>query len=400
MRLIARFPRPRCLMVGCMLAPLAFAAAASAEKKPASPAPAQAKPAATPAAQAPQGKTPAALAFEAKQAAAAAEKATHKAAAILLKEYQAGTAKDAKTGLRTKSEFFSQDKQGVTEDSIMNMLCSVISPDAAADSYIKWQMLSALPAKDDEKALPRMILAYRGASEPYPRPGMSASEKAELDAAIRNMKNPDADTINAVNDKFKVFVDAWDVHNNPVMDYREAMDKRLPMSAEGIIARLEDGHARQSAGIDSEKFGLRMRDDIRKWDASNPPAPLKQEVAATLLKYINEQGGIPAKPKAQAPSVRGEVFADALPLDNNARAPVILAAGYKPPTYGGNNMYNNKMPGKQSPPSYYSYVKVDGTGNKLAWATATAKFIAKDQMVELYESLNTAGAAPMVPAKP
>ena len=275
------------------------------------------------------------------------------AVAALLKEYQAAV-KDNKPLPREKPDYFGADKSAdLTDETIVGTLASNVAPDRGADSYIKWQLLSGLGTTLDPKLLPRLLLAYRGAAAPYPRPGLSIDDKKQLDAYIRPFTASDAATINGINDKLQGLVDAWDKRNAPILKYRNALYPRLPVAAESLAAGVEDGHARVAAGISCKEFWKQLKDNIRAWEGNGPTPPQAKALADELLRVINEWGGLPAgAAKARAPAGRvtaGCSLRSARPRNgedtagDDVAAPVLLAAGPRMPNYGGPN-YNNNTP--------------------------------------------------------
>src|SRR4051812_17991240 len=66
------------------------------------------------------------------------------AIAVLLTEYQTVMKEKNGEGLRTKCDYFSQNKpgEGVNAEAILAELTKPQSDDARADAYVKWQLLS------------------------------------------------------------------------------------------------------------------------------------------------------------------------------------------------------------------------------------------------------------------
>jgi len=380
MNLNSRFYRVRLIATGVLLSPLAVAGMALGQATPA-----PVKPAASSTASA--SKPPVGDPH-------AAAKIVNEAVQALLKEY-AAYANDSKTNqLRATADYFTQNKPaGLTDAAIIAALNVRHSSDAAADGYVKWQLLSGLSATIDPKSEPQLLLAYRSMPTLFVRPGMSTEDKRELDDAIRGMKHPSADQINDLNTKLTGIITPWQMHNLPILSYREAMYGKVPVSYDSLVAGLKDGYERVTAGVDSESFGLRLRDSIRKWDNGSQPREQIVGMSEILLKIINEEGGMPPK-KTEGPAFKPEILADAVrPYDgpgDDAHAPVLLAAGNK----FSNNNYNNQYGKMGFPPKYYERVDYDIKTDQAAWVSEAAKFMTREQMADLYENMQTELQAP------
>ena len=87
--------------------------------------------------------------------------------------------------LRDKSNYFKENPSAdVTPEAIVLALGATISQDAPADSYVKWQLLSAIPEKFDAKLAPAASAAYMKAAKPIPHPGLGDAARRECDEAV------------------------------------------------------------------------------------------------------------------------------------------------------------------------------------------------------------------------
>ena len=200
--------------------------------------------------------------------------------------------KDPKTPLREKSNYFAENPSpDVTPESVLQALVSKIRPDPTGDSYIKWQLLSAVSGKFDDKLAPTAADALMKAPKPLSRPGISYDDRRQLEPMLRNVQTNDDAA--AINKKLDELVTAWEEKNKPVLAYRDELYAKLPTGPATLLARLQDGAQRGEAGIDSNIMMKGVVDDIAQWSSHDAP-PKDCLTMADQVQYIllDKMGGM------------------------------------------------------------------------------------------------------------
>ena len=125
-------------------------------------------------------KSPTQLAADVKKAATAA---VNLAIADLTREVTAHQV-EPKSPLREKSDYFLEKKSpGVNHEEILAaMNRSSLVPGVAADTYIKWQLLSGIQGKVEDRLASKLLSAYASAPLLYMRPGLEHASRRQLDA--------------------------------------------------------------------------------------------------------------------------------------------------------------------------------------------------------------------------
>jgi hypothetical protein len=341
-----------------------------------------------------------------KPAAAAADAGKKALAAVqaavqsLTKEVAAHE-KDPKTPLREKSNYFAENPSpDVTPEAVLQALVSKVRPDAAGDSYIKWQLLSAVSGKFDEKLGPTAADALMKAAKPLPRPGISYDDRRQLEPMLRGVQtNDDAATINK---KLDDLVSAWEEKNKPVLAYRDELYAKLPTGPATLLARLQDGAQRGEAGIDSNIMMKGIVDDIAQWSSHDAPAKdcltMADQVQHILL---DRMGGM--RNRAGAGTTGGGTGAGT-GTGTGAGGGAYRGKGgggggrYAGAGGGGGGGYNNApIPGK-----FYDRVEYNAEKKIWAWHEGTARFSRTEDINDLITTLEDAaktkgggGGAPM-----
>jgi hypothetical protein len=232
------------------------------------------------------GGSPAGVAQKDPKAEAAARKkaitAVNEAIAALAKEYESH-ANDSSVPIRDKSSYFKDNPAPeLTTDVVLDGLDRVDGPIAEA-CYVKWQLLSGLPAKADDQLAPRIGDLYANAPAPIPNPSLTSTEKAQLDSQTMRMTEDQEQT---VNDAWTKHVADWAAVNAPILDYSEALYGMLPQGVGATTLGLQDAYQRRLAvGVDSDVFINEVISDTRNWAVSAPPEQLRA-VADQIARWI------------------------------------------------------------------------------------------------------------------
>ena len=248
-----------------------------------------------------------------------------KAAIANLNKEVAANRKDPKAPLREKCNYFLENKStDLMPEEIVAVMGRSLGQDAAADVYIKWQLLSGIQGKVDPKLAPKLAAAYRAAPAPFMRPGLDQADKRLLDRALRGATEGDAGKITSELEKK---VNEVARSSAPFLTYRDELYLRLPVSGEVIMAALDDSVTRANLGIDAGAHTKSAVSEVTTWSVSASPQDV-QSVASLLRTLVARMSPGPGK---------------------GARA--------------------------SFPPSYYSSVEFDPKAKHLMWKEADAKFI-------------------------
>ncbi len=213
----------------------------------------------------------------------------------LTKEAKNGMKDGKNTGLREKSDYFSGDTKvpdGVTPDVILATLETQVNNMPPIDAYVKWQLMSGLPATLTEEQLPRLYNAYRRAPELAANPGL---RHQELQAALfkAGASNPKNDIV--VNKDFDAQLDRFNAANTYIIEYRNALYARLPATQfESVAGGLEDLFSRVQHGLEVKPFWEKVETHIRTWSATASGPQVQQMIAAltkldSLLKDLTNK---------------------------------------------------------------------------------------------------------------
>jgi hypothetical protein len=161
--------------------------------------------------------------------------------------------------------------------------------DPRAQAYVKWQLLSALPAQLDEGVGADLVQAYREAPLPNPRPGMDKRSRDELDRLIRNAREDDVERLT---EEFEQMASASAKENELVLKYREALFAKLPPSYDAIAAGIQDVAQRIDLGIDPRDHARAVLKAVENWagGTSSPSAEQLREISASLKRLEKKDG--------------------------------------------------------------------------------------------------------------
>ena len=321
--------------------------------------------------------------------------AVQKAIAELQKEHAAHVADPQGIKLRDKCDYFLEDKSAILLETVFQALQSTISPDVAADSYIKWQLLSAAPAKFSGDQVRTVAIIYYSLNKPHLRPGMAAADKAQLDPLAKGVKT--AEDAKQLAEKLQGLVDKWEDKNKPVLAYREELNSRLPIGAESLVARLEDVRQRIVAGYPGEHLVAVTAKAIEKWSGSDGLSVQDLTlVTEQVRKFVIAAGGKPAEEAA-----KNDPTAKTAPTANSKykNNPYAGFAGYgmgKYSKYNNQGMSARADTGSYFPPKFYNILEIDAKGVKFSWKDDQHRYRSEklgDLLTNLDDTVHTAAAA-------
>lgn len=246
---------------------------------------------------------PKAAAAEAKAKATAAVKTAIEA---LIKDFKANK-------LLTKCSYFSDNKPAdITDEAILAALDSSVSSNGRESAYIKWQLLSGLPPKVDEKLTSRLARLLTSAPGLIPNPGLDTQTKNQVAGEIGRLQSKD--DINTFNTNWLKKVHDTLAPNEVILNYRDDLFMRLPASADSIMAGLKDGCGRANAGIDASGIMGLATSAARNWGASGAKPNEIGQVVGTLNTIIKMMPGAltmyddPGQPLGQSAVALLEVY--------------------------------------------------------------------------------------------
>ena len=185
------------------------------------------------------------------------------AIAELKREYGASVRNPEAAPLRTACNYFKEDAAGtIPLDAVLAVLDRRMPGDARECAYVKWQLLSALPAEPDEATVRRLVKLYQQAPAPAPRYGTSKQDQRKLDALLVGAKLEDDVRLTEGLEKMAEQAAAGD---RVVIAFRDELYRRLPPSREKFLAALQDAHARVTAAADKAKLAEALQTDLPGW---------------------------------------------------------------------------------------------------------------------------------------
>ncbi|MBC8107128.1 MAG: hypothetical protein H7Z14_11100 [Anaerolineae bacterium] len=214
------------------------------------------------------------------------------AVAALVVEYQA-VLKDPEKPIRVECDFFKQNPPSVaiTQANILPLL-ERTGGDVRVESYVKWQLLSAFDGKFDEAIESRAINIYRRAANLMLRPGVSETDRIELDKAAKGQLQ---DSLDRVDQKLMDAVGKFNAYNAQLLRYRNDLYARLPVRYESLLAGLDDAAQRLANGIDdidTKPFVATLIADTRTWAATKPDARQLHTIGRGVSKLASAKGPV------------------------------------------------------------------------------------------------------------
>ena len=198
--------------------------------------------------------------------------AVRAAVVTLTKEYDQYLRNASGATLRETSNYFKDTHDDtVTPDAIIAALQSR-GGDPRTAAYVKWQLLSGLPNGDalDPSAAKQLLVAYRNAPAPLPRPGIAPQEQQKLDVYVQGKKESDEADIKAY---LETAVSQVARSNSPILKYRDALYQKLPKTPETFAAAMDDLVQRLNAAAEDKELLKQLVKDVREWATleSRPP---------------------------------------------------------------------------------------------------------------------------------
>ena len=155
---------------------------------------------------------------------------------------------------------------GVPAPDVEAVVAALADPrldvDPATALYMRWQLLSALPAELPPALLPRALEAYAMAPRPAPRYGLAEREQQYLDGLLGSArKTDDVFLTSQLEARARREAEA----NKVVLAYRDEWYRRLPKVPATFAAAFEDAYQRQTLAAGAEVFSAVVIADVQLW---------------------------------------------------------------------------------------------------------------------------------------
>lgn len=180
------------------------------------------------------------------------------AIAALRKEY-AAYQKDPKQRLREKCDYFKENPAELTPAEVLKGLETAVTGDPALIAYVKWQLLSGLPAKFPDDLEKRALAVYRSAPEPGSHPGMNHRALSKAASGARG------NDVAALQKEFDGAVEKSIEYNAPILAYRDELYARLPSKPDVFAAGFADVADRSARGMPAGSIFDTVSGAIRSW---------------------------------------------------------------------------------------------------------------------------------------
>ncbi len=187
---------------------------------------------------------------------------------------------------RGQSDYFS-GQTDIPPAAVMTALRRPIGSDVRVQSYVKWQLLSALPNPLDENTADDLLQVYRSAPALFPRPGIDKSQRDELDRLIRGAKESEAELLA---ERFEQMVERVARDNTHLLAYRDGLFANLPPGYDALAAGLEDAAARSAVGAAAAEHTRSVCEAITPWAAANPPPEQLRAMSRALTQLERKRG--------------------------------------------------------------------------------------------------------------
>ncbi|MGH7214637.1 MAG: hypothetical protein ACREIT_07735, partial [Tepidisphaeraceae bacterium] len=181
----------------------------------------------------------------------------------LKKDYQEGV--DDPDKARTTSDFFTKTPNAeLTPELVITALEKPIKGGSAPEqTYVKWQLVSALPSMlEDEALVKRLVKVYEKSPKPEPRPGISPKDRQKLDRMVAGAKR---DSEFELRRKYEAVLEEVRLANVPVLGFRNALFAKLPDNADAVKAGLKDAYERLITASDASSFINLVTGKARIW---------------------------------------------------------------------------------------------------------------------------------------
>jgi hypothetical protein len=149
------------------------------------------------------------------------------------------------SSLRAEANYFKESTPPeLTPEKVVAAIGKPVASDPSLDSYVRWQLLGAIPGEVDEKLAPKVMAVYRSAPRPPQRLGSTPDERREIERLGRGR---DVDVV-AINEQYNKALDQRAVVAGPVFSFRDELFARLPTSPDTFVAGMSDAADRYNAG--------------------------------------------------------------------------------------------------------------------------------------------------------
>jgi hypothetical protein len=203
----------------------------------------------------------------------------------LSKEYKDYTAKPDSSTLRTTADYYKELPADTTVEDILAVCNGSLPGSPSQQAYVKWQLLSACPAKFDGDHVKMAFAALGKAPIPNPPIGGTPQVKSQLDRAINGKKREDVDS--QIVEEFKKEQQKVDDANQPIIAYRKSLLQRLPASYDAFEAQLQELVIRINSGIEANALGSATKSlagDVRTWATVDAKPEEVNSMAALVRK--------------------------------------------------------------------------------------------------------------------
>ncbi|MBC7782719.1 MAG: hypothetical protein H7144_02685 [Burkholderiales bacterium] len=232
-----------------------------------------------------------------------------KAVAELAREMEAVIIDPKSATRRTKCDYFAARAETIEEKDILdaierrlyrfpersaNRTASTTQPasqpaikgkdrlminEAAIDSYIKWQLLSAQKTTFSEAVSRQAVQVYRrSAVRPLRPPWDEKAKDMTMGQEAALIKPDQKDLIDRRNGLWWDELSMNDKKFGAMTEFRNELYARLPKNIESVRAAFEDANSRIENGHDSDAFFKKVAGDLRGVAASLKPVEINQIV--------------------------------------------------------------------------------------------------------------------------
>lgn len=194
--------------------------------------------------------------------------------------------------LRDQCDYFAKLRPpDVTTDAALAALATPLVGEPRMIAYVRWQLLSALPATlEDDAHVAKAVAVYRQAPLPLPRYGLKQSEQAKLDGALAGARKQD-DVVLTL--KLEALVKPVADANRQLLAYRNEWYRRLPKRPAVFAAALRDAQERQNAAAGAEDWVPTVIADVQTWVVNGTG---DAKACAELADVIGQLRAQPAPP--------------------------------------------------------------------------------------------------------
>jgi hypothetical protein len=191
---------------------------------------------------------------------------------------------------RDASTFFADPlkREGIEVDRVISLLIQGTGRPPRVEAYVRWQLLSALPERLDERQRTRLAEAAVRAPAPIDMPGTSADERRALDRMAQRSREGEIPGLNA---QWTQRLEEARLQNEVILAYRDALVSRVTDTDFALKVRLDDLWTRASAGLDVKKDADTWADEVRTWAVLAAPEQVR-ELSALVKEYEARPAGL------------------------------------------------------------------------------------------------------------